>query len=276
MNMERRVSRVTAVREPPGSARRDADIIGAIADRIVPDLFESVRLDPEALFDEVAALTRHTTADFSGVSYDRLAEQLAVRWPAPDAETEGGYRYHEPGSEDTANGGLVGASEAAEGSWSFHTDSGRAQFSNASHRGVPEPVDETYPLTLTTGRRPDVYNTGVRTRTDEDDETSVTAARIHPETVAENLQAFDRGHVVIESRRSAVAVDVIPDADIPPGLVWLPIHNPAANELTLSTADPESAEPNFKQCAVCLRPPEDGHADIAGSSERSKRTESYS
>ncbi|WP_418285198.1 assimilatory nitrate reductase NasA [Halorubrum sp. DTA46] len=270
MNMERRVSRVTAAREPPGSVRQDADIIGAIADRVVPDLFGSVRLDPEALFDEVAALTRHTTADFSGISYERLSDELAVRWPAPDAETEGGYRYYEPRDGDTASG------EASGESWSFHTDSGRAQFSNASHEGVPEPIDEAYPLTLTTGRRPDAYNTGVRTRTEASDGSSATAARIHPETVADNLQAFDRGRVVIESRRSAVAVDAIPDADIPPGLVWLPIHNPAANELTLSAADPESAEPNFKQCAICLSAPDDGQPDITGSSKRSNGTESYS
>jgi len=55
MNMERRVSRVSAAREPPADVRQDVDIIGAVADRVVPDLFDSTRLDPEALFDEVSA-----------------------------------------------------------------------------------------------------------------------------------------------------------------------------------------------------------------------------
>jgi len=58
MNMERRVSRVSAAREPPADVRQDVDIIGAVADRVVSDLFDSTRLDPEALFDEVSALTR--------------------------------------------------------------------------------------------------------------------------------------------------------------------------------------------------------------------------
>ncbi|WP_200531793.1 assimilatory nitrate reductase NasA [Halorubrum sp. LN27] len=278
MNMERRVSRVTAAREPPDGVRQDVDIIGAVADRIVPELFESTRLDPEALFDEVAALTRGTTADLSGISYGRLSEDLAVRWPASDETAEGGYRYYAGGSEDDGDAGGVGGAAAGvpdgDGPWSFPTDSGRARFSNASHGGIPEPIDEAYPLTLTTGRRPDAYNTGVRTRPDGDDE-SATAARMHPETIADNLRAFDRGETVIESRRSAVTVRVAPDADVPPGLVWLPVHNPATNRLTLSAADPDSAEPNLKQCAVALRAPDRTAAEIVGGSGQPNGTGSH-
>jgi len=138
----------------------------------------------------------------------------------------------------------------------------------ADRRGVP--------LTLTTGRRPDAYNTGVRTRPDADDDGSATAARMHPETIADNLRAFDRGETVIESRRSAVTVGVAPDAHVPPGLVWLPVHNPAANRLTLSAADPESAEPNLlKQCAVALRAPDRTTTDITGSSGQLNGTGSH-
>ena len=267
MNMERRVSRVTASRDPPEGVRQDADIIGAVADRVVPELFGSERLDPESLFDEVRALTRGTTADCSGISYDRLSEELAVRWPAPTERSQGGYRYFE--GEPAANEGNAG-----DGAWSFPTDSGRARFSNASHEGVPEPIDEEYPLTLTTGRRPETYNTGVRTRTGADAE-SATVARMHPETIADHLSAFDRGETVIESRRSAVAVAVEPDGDVPPGLVWLPVHNPAANELTLSAADPDSAEPNLKQCAVALNAPNRTDADLATGSRRAGETGSH-
>ncbi|WP_147587227.1 molybdopterin dinucleotide binding domain-containing protein, partial [Halorubrum lipolyticum] len=271
MNMERRVSRVTAVREPPGNVRQDADIIGAVADRIVPELFDSVRLDPEALFDEVSALTRGTTADLSGISYERLSEELALRWPAPDETGEGGYRYY---AGEARNGERDG-DPADDGPWSFHTDSGRAQFSNASHEAVPEPIDEKYPLTLTTGRRPDAYNTGVRTRSDDAGDEGAMAARMHPETIADNLRAFDRGETVIESRRSAVTVGVAPDSDVPPGLVWLPVHNPAANRLTLSAADPESAEPNLKQCAIGLTAPDRGGTEPTGG-RQANGTGSYS
>ena len=269
MNMERRVSRVTAAREPPGCVRQDVDIIGAVAHRVVPALFGSERLDPESLFDEVRALTRGTTADLSGITYGRLADELAVRWPSSTATDQGGYRYFD-GEADEAEGG-----GEADDSWSFHTDSSRARFSDASHEGVPEPIDETYPLTLTTGRRPDAYNTGVRSRRELGDGGDTLAARIHPETIADHLRAFDRGETVIESRRSAVAVGVEPDDDVPPGVVWLPVHNPAVNELTLSAADPDSAEPNLKQCAVALTAPDRSDTDRARDSGRANGTQSY-
>jgi len=240
-NMERRVSRVTAAVEPPERVRQDVDIIAEIGNRVQPGLFDAPPVDPASVFDEIRELTAGTNADLSGITYDRLDAELAVRWPAPDAESEGGYRYHD------------------DGAWAFHTDSGRAQFSVAAHSRVPEPLDDEYPLTLTTGRTDAVYNTGVRTR-DGDDE-GVPTARMHPETIAEHLTAFDRGRTVVESRRAGVAVAVAPSDGVPPGVIWLPIHNAAANELTLSAVDPDSAEPNLKQCAVALRAPERAPTD---------------
>ncbi|MDS0297937.1 molybdopterin oxidoreductase family protein [Halogeometricum sp. S1BR25-6] len=241
MNMERRVSPVTAVNAPPGSARQDLDIIAAVGNRIDPDAFDGPPVDPESVFDELRGLTAGTTADISGITYDRLERDLAVRWPAPDEDTEGGYRYYDGGE------------------WSFHTDSGRAQFSTAVHSAVPEPIDEEYPLTLTTGRESDTYNTGVRTR--GAGETDKPTARMHPQTIADCLLSIDRGETVIESRRASVVVEVAPNDGVPPGVVWLSIHNAAANELTLSAVDPESAEPNLKQCAVALQAPERAHPE---------------
>ena len=235
MNMERRISRVAAARDPPDTVWQDVDVIAAVADRIEPGLFGSVPVAPESLFDEIRALTADTTADVSGVTYDRLDAELAVRWPAPTGDAEAGYRYVD------------------DGAWSFETDSGRARFSNATPRSVPEPTDGAYPLTLTTGRRPDAYNTGVRTSGGH--ERGLPTARMHPKTVGEYLPAFDHGRTVIESRRSRVAVDVDPTETVPPGVVWLPIHDPIINELTLSATDPDSAEPNLKQCAVGLCAP---------------------
>jgi assimilatory nitrate reductase catalytic subunit len=235
-NMERRVSRVTAAVDPPGKARQDLDVIAAIGNRIHPGLFDEPPLDPGAVFDEMRGLTAGTTADLSGISYDRLADELAVRWPAPSAVSEGGYRYRDD-----------------DGGWSFATPSGRARFSTGTHDEVPEPVDGEYPLTLTTGRADGVYNTGVRTRDGAD---GAPTARIHPETIARHLEAFTRGETVIASRRGDVRVAVSANDDVPPGMVWLPIHNGAINELTLSAVDPASAEPNLKQCAVRISAPE--------------------
>jgi assimilatory nitrate reductase catalytic subunit len=249
VNMERRVSRVTAATEMAGSVRHDLDIVAAVGRRIDPDLFDAPPLDPEAVFDEIRDLTAGTPADLSGITYDRLAADLAVRWPAPDADGEGGYRYWKPD----------------EGEWSFPTASGLARFSDATHEGVPEPVDEDYPLLLTTGRRGDVYNTGVRGRGAAPD---LPSARMHPETIGAHIAALDRGRTVVESRRGNVTVQIRPDDGVPPGVVWLEIHDPATNRLTLPAVDPRSGEPNLKQCAVRVRAPDQDAERVTRASHR--------
>ncbi len=236
VNMERRVSQITAVSDPPGSARRDIDIVAAIGNRIDDDLFPTSTLEPASVFTELAQLTAGGPADLSGLSYDRLERERAVRWPAPAADGEGGYLYHE------------------NGTWSFDTLSGRARFSTGQNCEVPEPVDERYPYTLTTGRLPDRYNTGVRSG--ECDSTALPTARMNPETIGDAVVAFSAGRTIIESRRGRVLVAVESDRNVPPGVIWLPIHQATINDLTMSTVDPESREPNLKQCAVQLCTPE--------------------
>ena len=235
MNMERRVSRVTAAADPPANARQDLDIIATIGNRIEPELFDESPLAPETVFDEIRTLTAGTTADLSGITYGRLDDELAVRWPASSTDSEGGYQFYD------------------DGDWAFQTDSGRAAFSVGTHGGLAEPLDEAYPLTLTTGRETGIYNTGVRSHSSEQD--GLPTARMHSETIAQRLSAFERGRTVIESRRGAVTVAVETDDGVPPGIVWLPIHNAAVNTLTLPTVDPDSDEPNYKQCAVTLTAP---------------------
>jgi assimilatory nitrate reductase catalytic subunit len=234
-NMERTISRVRAATETPSKVRQDIDIIAAIGHRLYPGFIDRPARDPAAVFDEFRTLTAGTPADCSGISYDRLEADLAVRWPTADPDSQAGYRY----VDDEA--------------WTFPTASGRARFSTATHGGLAEPTTEAYPLTLTTGREPDAYNTGVRTRGGEAEDCPV--ARVHPETTLKHIEALDRGRTVVVSRRSSVTVTVQPDDGVPTGLLWLPIHHPAVNALTLPAVDPESDEPNFKQCAVDLRPP---------------------
>ena len=263
MNMERRISRVRPASDLAPAVRTDLDIITAIGEAIAPGLFPET--DPAAVFDEFAALTAGTDADLSGVSYDRLREERAVRWPAPSATSAGGYRYYD------------------DGDWSFRTPSGRARFSTGTHDAVPEPTDESYPLTLTTGRESDGYNTGIRSRDAEAD--TEVVARVNPATIARlhdgtgsdaarseagasneaRPEATDSVGVRVEpgatarlsSRRGSISVRVEADGAVPTGTVWLPIHNGATNDLTLAATDPRSNEPNYKQCAVALAPAAD-------------------
>jgi len=148
---------------------------------------------------------------------------------------------------------------------------GAGSVSAVSHSGLAEPIDDSYPLTLTTGRQAGIYNTGVRSQSTDRD--GLPTARMHSETIANRLSAFERGQTVIVSRRGAVTATVETDDGIPPGIIWLPIHHPAVNQLTLPTVDPESDEPNYKQCAVDLEAPTasdppvetDPHAESVGS-----------
>jgi len=230
-NMERTVSRVRAATDPPGDARRDIDVVASVAARMGLDLFDDATPDPETVFTELAGLTAGTPADLSGITYERLDAESAVRWPTPDAGTKDGYRY------------------ADDDGWSFPTPSGRARFSTGAHGGLAEPTDESYPLTLTTARRADAYNTGVRTRSGEPDP---PVARVNPETARAYAALRDGDRALVESRRGAVRVRVEADDAVPPRMVWLPVHHPAVNALTLPAVDPESAEPNLKQCAVAV------------------------
>ena len=271
MNMERRISRVRAASDLAPAVRTDLDIIASIGEAIAPGLFPAT--EPASVFDEFAALTAGTDADCSGVSYDRLREERAVRWPAPSAKSEGGYRYRD------------------DGDWSFRTPSGRARFSTGTHDGNPEPTDESYPLTLTTGREPDGYNTGIRSRGEAAD--PAVLARVNPATIedlnagaepertdggASSVDEEETGGAAVEpdetarlaSRRGSIPVRVAADTAVPTGMVWLPIHRGATNDLTISATDPRSNEPNYKQCAVALEPAADEVA--AEEPSRSKPT----
>jgi assimilatory nitrate reductase catalytic subunit len=234
-NMERTISRVRAATEVPSGVRRDIDIIATIGSRLFPGLFESTSPDPADVFDEFAGLTEGTVADCSGITYERLDEGHAVRWPAEDADSAGGYRYYD------------------DESWEFPTASGNAQFSTGRQSALPEPADDEYPLTLTTAREADGYNTGVRSRGGVAGD---LVARIHPETVEAHAERIVDGQLTVASRRGSATVRIDEDEGVPEGMVWLPIHHPATNRLTLSDRDPESNEPHFKQCAVRLATPE--------------------
>ena len=241
MNMERTVSRVRRATEIPPGVHTDLEIICRLGNRLDPNAFREPSPAPSDVFDEFAALTAGTKADCSGIDYDRLSSEHAVRWPAPDSETQGGYRYYDPDAE------------TVEDTWSFPTPSGRARFSTAPDPALPEPPTEEFPLTLTTGREADGYNTGIRSRTvGEDCETVV--ARINPETVADADCAVNET-VAIRTPRARIVARVDADEAVPEGLIWLPIHHPATNRLTHPAVDPKSKEPNFKQCAARLAPP---------------------
>jgi assimilatory nitrate reductase catalytic subunit len=259
MNMERTVSRVRPASALAPGVRTDLDLITTIGNGLDPGLFERPAV-PAEVFAEFAALTEGTAADCSGITYERLEHERAVRWPAPDLDTEGSYRYYSA-EADTAG--------SATEQWRFPTPPRRARFSTTGFVGVAEPTDDRYPLTLTTAREPDGYNTGIRSRESPMSEPPVV--RAHPatvETYVDRASGEDDATITLETRRDAVAVRLSPDDTIPEGLLWLSIHHPMTNRLTIPDVDPESKEPNYKQCAARLVAPTEPTEPVAAEAIR--------
>jgi len=124
-----------------------------------------------------------------------------------------------------------------------------------------EPVDASFPLTLTTGRVRDHWHTLTRTSK------SPALRSRTPEPILEvNLRDAQRAgiqdgaFVEITSRRGKAVAQCRVSAAIREGTCFLPFHwgrqagfYKSANNLTLSGRDPISQQPELKACAVRLR-----------------------
>jgi assimilatory nitrate reductase catalytic subunit len=79
---------------------------------------------------------------------------------------------------------------------------------------------------------------------------------LHPSLAAE-LGVSEGFRVVAESRRGSAVFEVLITTDIRPDTVFAPFHwggDQSANLLTTAALDPLSKMPEFKNCAVRLRP----------------------
>jgi assimilatory nitrate reductase catalytic subunit len=56
----------------------------------------------------------------------------------------------------------------------------------------------------------------------------------------------------VTSRRGSLTASAFVAATVQPGQVFLPMHYPEVNLLTLPVFDPHSRQPGYKHCAVRL------------------------
>ncbi|MHC5544237.1 molybdopterin dinucleotide binding domain-containing protein, partial [Singulisphaera rosea] len=68
--------------------------------------------------------------------------------------------------------------------------------------------------------------------------------------------------VVIESRRGRVYAKAFVAPTIPPGCVFLPMHDEATNRLTFASFDPYSRQPSYKACAVKVVPARAARSEV--------------
>ncbi|MEZ5169280.1 MAG: molybdopterin oxidoreductase family protein [Acidimicrobiia bacterium] len=230
---EGRVIKINQAVSPPGNARKDWEIICDLADRLGAGKyfgFDSSR----AIFDELRRASAGGTADYAGITYERLEAEHGIFWPCPSEDHPGTPRFFE--------GGV------------FPTESGRAQITPVSYRPPAEVVDDEYPVWLTTGRVISQYLSGTQTRRIGPlvDQYPEPLCEIHP-TLAEQHGIGDGDIVRVRSRRGEITLPARVVTTIRPDTVFIPYHWPgtkAANQLTQRVLDPVSKIPEYKVSVV--------------------------
>jgi formate dehydrogenase major subunit/formate dehydrogenase alpha subunit len=248
-NTERRVQLVRRAIPTPGQALADWEVIMALAQRLLglrtsgdsdgrPEGSHAGwdYLSPADIMDEIAALT----PSYGGIHHWRL-QKVGLQWPCPNDSHAGTPILH------------VGK---------FTRGLGR--FSGVEHVPPAELPDAEYPLTLTTGRELWHYHTGSMTRRSKglNAQSPEGFVEINPED-AQPIAIHDGDWVQVVSRRGEVKTKARITEDVPPGVVFMTFHfaEAPANALTISVLDPIAKIPEFKACAVALKPATNGHGN---------------
>lgn len=226
----------------PGEAKSDWWIIQAIANRMGLNWHYTHPREVYAEMQQGMSSLRH-------ISWSRIAREGSVTYPCA-AENQ-------PGTD-------VVFSER------FPTASGKATFSPASLLPPAEPVDQDYPMVLTTGRQLEHWHTGSMTRR------SQVLDQLEPEAVAslsplvlERLQLSPGEWVMISTRRGQIALRSRVDPGMPSGMVFVPFAyaEAAVNLLTHAELDPIGKIPEFKYtaCQVAAYHPSAETTEVVGS-----------
>jgi assimilatory nitrate reductase catalytic subunit len=237
-NLEGRVLRRRALREPPPGVRTDLAVLAELAQRLGradrPDgSGPAFPADPQAVFEELRRASAGGMADYAGVTWARIDAEDGVFWPCPSVDRPGTPRLFEDG---------------------FPTPDGRARFLPVEHRPVAEEVCPDYPLYLTTGRVLAQYQSGAQTRRIAPLRQVAPTAflELHPD-LAIRLGVEHGDEVRVTSRRGEMRAPARLSPAIRPDTVFAPFHWAGAariNSVTNDALDPISRMPEFKVCAV--------------------------
>jgi len=234
---EGRVVRIPPVVVPPGEARVDWHIMLDLARRLgVGDKFAFNCA--EDIFNELRVASRGGTADYYGITYEKIEKNMGVFWPCPTLDHPGTPRLWEDRK--------------------FRTPDGRAHFNAVSYRDPTEVTDAEYPVILTTGRVVSQYLSGTQTRRIGKlvEQYPEPLLEIHP-LLAAKLGIQERELVRIVTRRGAAEFPAQLVETIREDTVFVPYHWPgkkSINQLTTGALDPVSKIPEFKVCACRLEP----------------------
>ncbi|MEU7298875.1 molybdopterin oxidoreductase family protein [Streptomyces sp. NPDC007206] len=222
-----------AVTAPPG-VRSDLYVLHELAARLGVE--KGFPADAEEVFEELRRASAGGPADYSGITYRRLAEENGVFWPCPS-------------DDEAAHPGTPRLFLDR-----FATPDGRARFVPVAHRPTAEEPDAEYPLLLTTGRVVAQYQSGAQTRRVPELNAAAPGpfVELHPRLAA-RIGAAEGDPVAVVSRRGRAVAPARITTAIRPDTVFMPFHWPGegrANTLTNPALDPTSRMPEFKSCAV--------------------------
>jgi assimilatory nitrate reductase catalytic subunit len=231
---EGRCNRIRAAVTPPGDARTDTSIILEMARRLGRGKYFDHFKTSEDIFNELRVASHGGTADYYGITYQRIEDELGVFWPCPEIGHPGTKRLFED--------------------LKFYTPDKKAHFHPIRHRPSAEEPDAEYPIILTTGRVVSQYLSGTQTRrigalVDMCPEPYV---EIHP-TLAAEYGIAEGDMMKVESRRGHVVLMAKVVTTIRPDTLFIPYHwagRQSANILTPRALDPISKIPEFKKATV--------------------------
>ncbi|WP_163444900.1 molybdopterin oxidoreductase family protein [Flavobacterium columnare] len=234
---EGRVIRIRQAVTPPGNARKDSEILLELAKRLGVEEKFSFQ-NSEAIFNELRIASKGGTADYYGISYKKIEDNMGIFWPCPSNDHPGTPRLWEDKK--------------------FKTPDGKAHFNPAPYKLPSEVTNDEYPVTLTTGRVVSQYLSGTQTRRIGKlvDQYPEPLVEIHPELAQKyNIQQGELVKVSTRRGQGTFPANIV--ETIRKDTVFIPYHWPgekSANLLTIGALDPISKIPEFKVSACKLEP----------------------
>ncbi len=233
-NTDRMVQMGKQAVTPPGQAKPDLWILQQLANRLGLNWNYAGEHDGVAAVYEEMRQAMH--AAISGITWERLERESSVTYPCLSAE--------DPGQSTVFLD-------------SFPTPTGRVKLVPADIIPANERPDAEFPFVLITGRQLEHWHTGSMTRRAsvlDAIEPMATASMCGADLLEMGLSAGDV--ITVHSRRGQVAIHVRRDDGTPQGAVFIPFayYEAAANLMTNAALDPFGKIPEFKYCAVAIRP----------------------
>jgi sulfite reductase (NADPH) flavoprotein alpha-component len=262
VNSDRNLTLLQQSIPAPGEARPDWELICGVAEQLGfgPHFAYT---SSEEIFDEIRRFWNPRTGyDLRGASYARLRE-TPLQWPVPPDESGTAPDRHPIRYlNDGVSQSLFVDDSGLRPRLAFATPSRRAVFFARPHMDARELPDDDYPMVLNTGRLQHQWHTMTKTGkiAKLNKLNSGPFVEIHPDD-AWAKDIAEGQPVELTSRRGRAVLSAAITDRVQPGNVWVPFHwndehgeDLTINALTNDAVDPDSLQPEFKVCAINLRP----------------------